>query len=330
MRKSFLCGMRDSRFMLAAVATALGFGLGTAGSLQGSVLPGLACDSAYPFLNPWLRCEPVEDLKKKEYTEFKGRVESYIADGISSGDIHTVAVYFRDLENGPWFGIEEDALFSPASMLKLPVLIAYYRQAEFHPSLLEREIEIAGSAPSLSNDENQEMGSLQVGGSYTIEELLRRMIVYSDNAPLHLLLSYLKQFYPDDDVFAETLAAMGIAKSEGSEEDFLTVKRYSSIYRALYNASFLSKEMSQRALDLLTHTSSPRGIDDGVPSGTPVAHKYGIRSSEGQLHDCGIVYHPENHYILCIMTKGTDTVAQGDIMAEISGMVYEEVQSRSR
>jgi len=313
--------------LLAIVAGIfIGLPLGHSGSLGASLAEDRSCDVEFALLNPQLRCERVEN-KKKEYTVFKEQLETYIKDKKASGVIKSVAVYFRDLENGPWFGIEEDALFSPASMLKLPVLIAYYKNAESDPEILGQEIGISASASS--EDNSYETQSLQIGGSYTIDELLRRMIILSDNTALHILLSYLKKAHPEGDLFAETLAAMGVAKSEGSEKDFLTVKRYSSFYRALYNASFLSKETSQRALDLLTRTASPTGIDQGVPDGVTVAHKFGIRENEGQYHDCGIVYDEQNPYILCIMTRGTDIMNNTAVIQEISRMVYEEVESRN-
>lgn len=123
---------------------------------------------------------------------------------------------------------------------------------------------------------------------------------------------------------------MGITLSEGSEDDFLTVKRYASIYRILYNASFLNKEMSQSVLELLTKTRSPLGIDDGIPAGIPVAHKFGVREqfSSKQLHDCGIVYYPENHYILCIMTRGDDVTMLSSIIRDIATLVHTEMVER--
>ena len=54
---------------------------------------------------------------------------------------------------------------------------------------------------------------MKPGETYTIGELIRRMIVYSDNDALHLLLSFLTESSPDDDIFAETLAAMGLASN---------------------------------------------------------------------------------------------------------------------
>ncbi|TSC79613.1 MAG: beta-lactamase [Candidatus Peregrinibacteria bacterium Gr01-1014_25] len=305
------------RWSLIACVALLAFGLGYVAHSWVSVPFRISCDARYSFLNPFLRCDS-DVPQKQEFVAFKKELESFIQTSIASGNAKSVSVYFRDLENGPWFGIDEQALFSPASMIKLPLLVAYYKRAEVDPDVLKQRVGVQGSTlPS---------------GAYVIDDLLRSTIIDSSNDALPILFSYLQKFYPEEDVFSETITAMGLAASEGSEGDFLTVKRYASIYRMLYNASFLSKEMSQRALDLLTQTESPQGIDDGVPAGTPVAHKFGIREQPGslQLHDCGIVYHPGGHYILCVMTKGKDAQELSAIIRRISSMVYAEVDARSK
>jgi beta-lactamase class A len=237
-----------------------------------------------------------------------------------------VAVYFRDLENGPGFSIHEDALFSPASMLKLPMLISILKESEHNPSLLSQQITLA-EIPDIDSPAVFPAPPLEVHRPYTVEELLRAMIIHSDNVSLFVLGALLQQLYPTEDLLADTLTEMGIAKSEQTVEDFLTVKRYSSFYRALYNASFLSKEKSQAALNMLSATTFKEGIMAGLPQGTVVAHKFGERDGK-QLHDCGIVYHPRTPYLLCIMTKGSSIPALLDIIRTLSHDVYAEVDSR--
>ena len=46
-----------------------------------------------------------------------------------------------------------------------------------------------------------------------------------------------------------------------------------------------------------------------------------------QLHDCGIIYYPNNTYLLCIMTRGKDFKQLESVIAGISKTVYEVVAS---
>lgn len=68
-----------------------------------------------------------------------------------------------------------------------------------------------------------------------------------------------------------------------------------------------------------------------MPASVKVAHKFGERlleDSTRQLHDCGIVYYPENPYLICIMTHGNVYENLEKTIQDISKMVYKEVDSR--
>src|SRR6185437_13516132 len=94
--------------------------------------------------------------------------------------------------------------------------------------------------------------------------------------------------------------------------------------------TYLSPEMSEKALKLLSQTTFTSGIVAGVPKNIPVAHKFGERAYDTdatkELHDCGIVYFPNHPYMLCIMTKGTDFGSLATVLKTISQKTYDEVK----
>lgn len=238
-----------------------------------------------------------------------------------------LAVYFRDLDNGPWFGEDLYAEFSPASLLKVPVLIAVLKQAEAEPGLLERRIEYA-AAPVQESQSIIPRSPLKLGRTYSVDEFLRAMIVHSDNNAAFALLSRVK---PEqlDAVYRQLQVSIPDPKRP---EDWLTVKQYSAFFRILYNASYLNQPMSKKALDLLTRVEFKEGIVAGVPPGTVVAHKFGERrladSDLVQLHDCGIVYYPQQPYLLCVMSRGRDLFKLTEVLREVSAEVYREVDAQ--
>ncbi|MEK7356074.1 MAG: serine hydrolase, partial [Bdellovibrionota bacterium] len=87
------------------------------------------------FVNPLLDCGPgsISSLKESQIRE---AVEKFIAESKSKGLAGTISVYYRDLNNGPTFGIDSQELFTPASLLKVPVMIAVQRRAEEDPKLI--------------------------------------------------------------------------------------------------------------------------------------------------------------------------------------------------
>ncbi len=52
----------------------------------------------------------------------------------------TIGIYVRNLNNGPWFGINEDEKYSPASLMKVPILITFLKWIESDPNILTRKI----------------------------------------------------------------------------------------------------------------------------------------------------------------------------------------------
>ena len=213
--------------------------------------------------------------------------------------------------------------------------MTYLKLAEDRPELLETKLvfNVVGPMPTpvqvFAPKEN-----LVEGEPYSVYELLRRMIVYSDNRATEVLLNYLGQVLSKsgEGYIRETVYNLGVVSVNGSNEEFVTVKSYASIFVQLYHASYLNKEMSEKALELLAQSEFKPGLRGGLPEGIALAHKFGERTYPGtherQLHDCGIIYYPDNPYLLCVMTRGNDFDKLAEIIQAISRMVYEEVGSR--
>jgi beta-lactamase class A len=289
-------------------------------------------DADLVHLNPQILCGATPAISKKNYVEFKLELEKFIREKKESGEAAVVAIYFRDLLYGPTFGIEEYTQFSPASLLKLPLLLAYLSIAEDRPNFLETEIFFEGYSEHLAQSVAPKV-SAKAGVHYTLLELLELMIKYSDNNSYYALLAYLDEVSPNRQLLRDTFLDLGVIDPQSTLEDTITVKSYAGIFTQLFNSSYFSrKETSEEALTTLTDTDYAAGLVAGVPVGTKVAHKFGERydaeSNLKQLHDCGIVYFPENPYLLCIMTRGDDMEELTAVLREVSRMVYAELDSR--
>lgn len=278
----------------------------------------------YSLINPLLEVEP--SLEFSELRPFKYKVEELISVHRSSGDASHVSVYFRDLMNGPLFGINEKEPFTPASLLKVPVMLAVFKHAEDEPDFLQRQVRYDSppdAAPDIATT------TLRTGSYYTVEDLLRSMIVNSDNGAVFLLRAM-----TGPDALEEVYTDLGIEiPSVRTADEPISVREYGTFFRMLYNASYLSRAHSQKALELLAASDYAGGLVAGIPKGVRVAHKFGERSTPGddkrQLHDCGIVYYPARPYILCVMTRGRDFPRMSAVIADISRAVYSEVSSGS-
>lgn len=290
-----------------------------------------SCEKNYVFINKLLGCTPTKTINKQEYTEFSYNLQEYILSELKNNNINSVSVYFRDLVSGPTFGIKEQDLFIPASLLKLPLLITYLSLADENPEILTKE---AGFS-RVNNEVLQSLDGvepLKPNTPYKIDELLRRMIVYSDNIAYGILVGYLQQSYPNENLRIQTLKDLGLMDPRNISENTFTVKSYSSLFRVLYNSSYLTPESSEKALKLMAESTFKEALVSGVPGNISVSHKFGERegldNEENQFHDCGIIYYPNNPYLLCVMTIGKDKNKLIEVIKTISKKVYNEVDSR--
>ncbi|MDI6778546.1 MAG: class A beta-lactamase-related serine hydrolase [Patescibacteria group bacterium] len=247
---------------------------------------------------------------------------------VEANDDIYLAMYFRNLNNGPWFGINPDENFSPASLLKVPLLMAYLKLAEVNPGVLSKTIVYGGVQPGAAEQTVLPKDTLQAGQSYTVEDLLHRMIVYSDNEAMSLLVQNISA-----DDFNKTYTDLGINVPDVREPaDFMSVKEYASFFRMLYNAAYLDKKTSEKALEMLSNVDYKEGLVAGVGDGITIAHKFGERKVEedgaslNQLHDCGIAYYQKYPYLLCVMTRGKNFQELSEVIAQVSRIVFSEIK----
>lgn len=277
--------------------------------------------------NPLLECDLGEEALSSKKIDFTSDLKDFVENLKNEMNIEDISVYYRDLNNGPVFGINQEESFAPASLLKIPLLIAYLRWAEDDPSVLEEQILFENPVDVGYQQEFAPSVPLVPGTTYTARELLEQMITYSDNQALFLLFNEIPQQYQE-----ELYTLLGVDASLITDPlGRLTVKQYSIFFRILFNASFLSRTNSEYALKLLTDTSFVDGLRASVPESIPIAHKFGERKTRAdlqQFHDCGIVYYPGHPYLICVMTRGNDVTALIDAIRETSRFVYEEIDEQ--
>ena len=293
-----------------------------------SLPPDRKEDTARKLINPLLDCEFAEN-SFAELRPFQKDVEDFVGK-LNNPDngIDLLALYFRDLNNGPWLGINEKTDFSPASLLKIPIMITYFKEAEADPSILNKTIVFRddGNIPATEQTVVPEE-TIKIGQSYAVNDLIYRMIVYSDNLAQHLLvaninLAALKEVFSDFD----------LEMPDQNQKVQVNVQEYSRFFRVLFNASYLSKEHSEKALELLSQSKFKDGLVAGVPRSVTVAHKFGERQlsgdSEKQFHDCGIVYYPGHPYLICIMSRGPDSAKLIGTIRDVSSFIYNKMDSQ--
>lgn len=314
---------------------AVGVGCFLVGALASLLLVTLlkptenGCISDYKHINPEPDCE-IYDQRSEKLETLQASLESKVETLELRNDIDRIAVFTRDLTTRRFAAVNDDKVFILASLLKVPILMSYYKFAEIEPAILSDEIVYTGSQSSYSiQSEIPPEVKLTPGERYTVEELLEQMIIHSDNTASDILTPRMNEVF-----IQKTLSSLGIQieNISGEKEALVTARSYANVFRGLYNASFLSREYSEKALELLTKTTFNKGTRGVIPNNVEIAEKFGERTNvdaagnvvSRQLHDCGIVYanNGKSPYTFCIMTEGAEFDALEEAVQEIAREIY--------
>lgn len=334
---------RQSKFLKSAALLVIGLCVGisagyfegkkgvesVANSIKQSFVPIEEKGTSYSFVHPLIAFRTPEAIVLGDYVPLKNSLQKIVDSAVSENNASRVSLYFRDLDTARWIGINQDATYYPASLLKVPTMIAYYKEAEEDSSLLSQNI--AYDPRVMSNDPLLAPSELVANHDYSIADLIKSMITDSDNGATFTLLDRI-----NPDFLNSVYTALGIQNPGDDSANYqISARTYGLFFRVLYNATYLSSESSERALKLLAQATFADGLVAGVPKGTVVAHKYGehVLSSDSiatgvELSDCGIVYYPAHPYLLCVMTSAKDVPTASSIIANISRASYSAVAEK--
>lgn len=327
-------------WLLILIALALGMGLGFVLRPHKAVnknlesVPFRAPDSSFNLINPLLGYDSAEAVNFGELIDLKDEINKLVEQETNQHNADKISIYYRDLNRARWIGINQEESFSPASLLKVPLMMAYYKLSETDPGVLNKQIIFDGKNDIDNEETIQPAQRLQTGQTYTVDELINEMIIYSDNDAMQLLLNNidataLNQVFVDLDILLPT---------SGAAQDFISAKTYALFFRVLYGSTYLSHYNSQKALELLNQSAFKNGLAAGVSGNLAVAHKfgeYGLKDpatgvvSNREFHDCGVVYYLKSPYFLCVMTKGNDLGKLEQSVRDISKAVFDYVKKNN-
>lgn len=318
-------------YVLVTLAVFVGILIGAFGFSQSSKtlrVSNSECVTTLAYIKPTINCD-ITEKKSILLDELQKKLDILINGYIKTGQATRVGVFVRDLHSTRFAGVNENENFIMASLLKLPLAIAGYKLAEVEPKILEQTFTYDGN-PNLYVEQNIEVSDkIKIGQKYTLRELIRRSIVYSDNTTAQMLTNFYAPGY-----FDLILNALGVKLRLDNEngEDLVSPRNYANLFRSLYNASYLTADYSNELLEVLTNTTYRNGAVKNIPTDVKVAHKFAERAvidNHGQpafrqFHECGLVYAKKatEPYTFCIMTEGTDFNQLEKIQLEIGQEIY--------
>lgn len=290
----------------------------------------------YAYINPLIGGVSAPATDVGIYSDVKSKILDYLKKEQKDGNLYGYSLYFRDMNTGMWFGDHESTSFFPASLFKLPIAIAVYKQIENEPSMARKYLQYTAEISELNTSKQVNAESkLIIGQSYTVEDLVVRMLSDSDNGAKNLLLSSMNQEY-----LLQLLNIVAFSNSSPDKLYEISSRKYANFLRILYGSSYLNEEHSELILSILAASTFTDGVRAGLPGNIKVAHKFGVyefyEKINGidtltiQLHDCGVVYHSSKPYTFCLMTKGNSDESLFRVISTVSRMIYEHQEVHDR
>lgn len=220
-------------------------------------------------------------------------------------------VYVYNLTSRYQYGVNQDKVFPAASLIKLPLILTLYQEAEAGKIDLETEYVLK------AEDKKTGAGIIQykpVGTKYTYRELTQLMGRYSDNTAFNVL----RQVLGDKKIQA-TIDELGMIKTS-LEENKTSPADIGLFFRKFYAQSLLTRNHRDEIIDYLTKTAYEDRIPAGVPEEIKVAHKIGNETNS--FSDAGIVF-GDKPFILVIFSKDVLEKEALEALPEITKIVWE-------
>jgi len=227
-----------------------------------------------------------------------------------------VGTYVRNLTNGVAGGVNADRRFPAASLYKVPILVEVYKQQRLKHFSWDDQVMIR---PEHWTDGS---GVLQarVGQSVSVGELLRLMIVESDNIAANMLTELVGAKSVN-----ETMAALGLRSTRVVDPIRENVSPTTSaedmarLLELIASGRLVDAQTSEEAVRLLEQKQGQNWLADGLPWWGKLAHKWG--DLPNARHDAGIVYTPHNQIVIVVLTEHSNAAAAAEQIRSISRRV---------
>ena len=319
-------------FVCGLFAGGLGIYLYTQSSLPTQQRLHLAHDQ-YQYVNPTIATEPTNDYGNYSSTVSQDvdlKIRGLTDAAKSKNEVTDISIYFRDFETGRWLASNANMSFSPGILTKTPMMIAYYKLAENNPAILDASINFNGTFLSEQDIFNTGKAKLVPGLDYKVDDLIRKMLRDSDETAAGVLFDHI-----DKNVLAEVFSDLGVDFNEDKVgRDFITLKRYSVFFRALYNGTYLTLEYSEKALELLAQDKTDSLLQRGLPQSIPFVGHVGGRNfvekneKQYEVYECDIIYYPKHNYMLCAAAHGSSLEGIKKLFTNIGAVMYSDMAYR--
>jgi beta-lactamase class A len=225
-------------------------------------------------------------------------------------------IYYEDLTTGQSFAINGQKVFPTASIIKLPVILALYQEAE------AGRIDLDSLYRLKASDKRTGAGSLAYkaeGYEISFRKMVQLMGQQSDNTAFHIVSRIL-----GTEKIQSLIDRLGMKQTDFKEQT-TTPADMALFWRQLYKENLVTEKNKQEIFSYLTDSIWEDRISAGLPEGIKSAHKIG--TLVGVINDVAIVF-AERPYILVVLNENANEIEAKKALPEISRKIYDLHSSR--
>jgi beta-lactamase class A len=240
---------------------------------------------------PWTGVAPQDTLSDLvqstgQLSELQQQISQLKSNYPSLSEYET-SVHILNLSDNRSVDVNEDAIFSAASIIKLPILIAFFQDVDagkinLSETLTMTKEDIAGGSG--------DMQDLPPGTTLPILQVATEMITHSDNTATNLIIRRMGGLQSLNDRFKswglkQTRIYNLLPDLDGTNN--ITAKELTRVLLLLQQGKLLSPQSQAQAIEIMQSVRNRNLLAAGVGEGIAIAHKTGDIGF--MLGDSGIV-----------------------------------------
>lgn len=203
------------------------------------------------------------------------------------------SVYYVSLSSDASFGIQENQIYTAASVNKVPIVAALYYLANKGKIDLDENI-------TLQKEDIQDYGTGSLryqkpGTQYSLKTLAKLALNQSDNTAAYILANKIGM-----NEVQKIMNQLGLKQTEMNNNKTSLSDMY-VLYKKIYTKELTNEARTKELLGFMKDTDFEDRLAPGLPKGSIFYHKTG--DEVGIVHDVGIVENKDSTFFIGVLTS---------------------------
>lgn len=231
-------------------------------------------------------------------------------------------LFILDMDNGNFVDLNGDKVYPTASIIKLPILIAFFQDVDAGKIRLDETLTMT---PDVIVGGSGEMQDDPAYSKYSVLTTITNMITISDNTATNMIIKRMGGI----NVLNQRFRSWGLQQTairnwlpDLKGTNTTTAHELVRLLAMLDKQKLLSSRSQAQALDILRRVHNRTLLPVGLGPGATIAHKTGDIGF--LLGDAGIIEMPTGkHYLAAVLVESAyDDPAARDFIQDVSRVVY--------